>query len=82
MSDEIDGGPFVPSPEMSQSHYGIPDAYRGLTIRDYFAAKATDKDIEAVGDEQVAAGCGRPTRQEARYIHADQMLAARKAVRK
>lgn len=53
----------------------------GMTLRDYFAAKATDKDVE-----QVIYNCfvnredpneKPPTRQQARYMHADAMLAAR-----
>jgi hypothetical protein len=50
-----------------------------MTLRDYFAAKASDGDIGEImsrhfyydRDEYTI------TRQQARYIHADAMLAAR-----
>lgn len=42
----------------------------GMTLRDYFAAKASDADIEEYLN-------GRRTRQAARYCHADAMLRAR-----
>lgn len=53
-------------------------ASEGMTLRDYFAAQATDGDVKAIIEQ---AGWAEPTqtisRQQARYIHADEMLAAR-----
>lgn len=52
----------------------------GMTLRDYFATHATEQDISkyagrAKGDLSIH---GVISRQEARYIHADKMLEARK----
>jgi hypothetical protein len=50
----------------------------GLLIRDYFAAHASEQDIEDLIAE--AAGTWpMPTRQCARYMHADKMIQARAA---
>ena len=67
----------------------------GLTLRDYFAAHASDADVDSLrhtvpkvqmfrsgyaGHRLVAEGCEpRNWRQLARYIHADRMLSARAA---
>jgi hypothetical protein len=40
MSNTNTGGPAFPAPEAGQQHYGDPAAYTGMTLRDYFAAKA------------------------------------------
>ena len=68
MSNHNDGGPAFPS----ENKQGQID---GMTLRDYFAAMASKEDIERVYFYN------RPdlTRQQARYIHADAMLAAREA---
>ena len=69
-----DGGPAFPVMYVSE----------GMTLRDYFAAAATEKDIQ----EFIPATCGEadqfrqkhgflPSRQWARYCHADVMLKAR-----
>jgi len=65
---------------------------RGMTLRDYFAAHATEEDIctamdlvqkvEVVrdlgnGHKVIERGYPKNTRQIARYIHADAMLKAR-----
>jgi hypothetical protein len=72
-----DGGPAFPTPVGVQHN-------DGMTLRDYFAAAATEKDIQ----EFIPATCGEadqfrqkhgflPSRQWARYCHADVMLKAR-----
>lgn len=70
------GGPAFPTVYANlEGHYGTT----GLSMRDYFAAKASDADVgEIMGrhfdfdtDEYTI------TRQQARYIHADAMLAER-----
>lgn len=72
-----DGGPAFPVPGL------MDDAeFNGMTLRDYFAAKASDKDIECIIVES-SVWVGeylQPTitRQQARYRHADAMLEARK----
>ena len=83
MSDEInDGGPAFPRTGAD----GHTSPQSGMSIRDYFAAAATEKDIQ----EFIPATCGEadqfrqkhgflPSRQWARYCHADAMLKAREA---
>jgi hypothetical protein len=67
--------------------------HSGMTLRDYFAAKASEEDIEehSVGSksrEAVARGTGFPyikreevhyTREQAKFRYADAMLKAREA---
>ena len=69
-----------------------PDTF-GMTLRDYFAAKATEEDIkhyersedgEMVGVDTLGTEWRRPriiyhTREEAKYRYADAMLKAREA---
>lgn len=54
----------------------------GMTLRDWFAAMATDADIDSIlrysGWKDGQRHLDQiPTRQQARYTHADAMLAAR-----
>lgn len=72
-----DGGPAFPEAGLSglpngEFVYGQP----GMTLRDYFAAKATEDDIRAVMKfgESYGDPCDRAT---ARFRHADAMLKAR-----
>ncbi len=65
--------------------------FQGMTLRDYFAAKASDADIEdlrertkrqtvqinSMGRREISLVVPRDWRQIARYIHADAMLAER-----
>jgi len=75
------GGPAFP---MGYHPEGNNADHFGMTLRDYFAAAATEKDIQ----EFIPATCGEadqfrqkhgflPSRQWARYCHADVMLKAR-----
>ena len=67
--------PAFPAPEASMEHYGKADGYTGMSLRDYFAAKAmqgwtanplpNDSSIQEVA--------------EWAYRQADAMLAARSA---
>ncbi len=85
MSNTNTGGPAFPTQVAS---------YEGMTLRDYFAAHATEEDIctamdlvkkvEQVrdldsGHKVIERGYPDNTRQLARYIHADAMLKARDA---
>lgn len=46
MSNNETGGPAFPlHPEVSKSHFDTTDAYVGMTLRDYFAAKAMQGDL-------------------------------------
>ena len=82
------GGPAFPC------HPGIENSiYDGMSLRDYFAAKASEEDIKAHQDgrmkEQVVddingrkkvVHCNvRYTREQAKYRYADAMLEARQA---
>ena len=81
-----DGGPAFPIPAVGTGdpRDGMTVGASGMTLRDYFAAAATEKDIQ----EFIPATCGEadqfrqkhgflPSRQWARYCHADAMLKAR-----
>lgn len=89
MSKIEDGGPAFP---IIGTHERVLEV--GMTLRDYFAAHASEEEIQAManriptvecvktrpggGGEIV---CEKPVnwRQIARYMHADAMLAARNA---
>ena len=71
--DKIDdGGPAFPCPEASLVHFNYPQAYMGLTIRDYFAAAA----LQAIITQRHGL-VGANHAQEA-YKAADAMLTTRK----
>jgi hypothetical protein len=64
-----DGGPAFP-------HSSRSSAADGMTLRDYFAIRATEQDInEFTWSSDLVT---RRTREEARYAFADAMLVARK----
>jgi hypothetical protein len=83
MSAQInDGGPAFPLQCIGPEY---PPGHVGMTLRDWFAAMASDQDIaeqlpETVGEVKkfVEERGFAPTRQWARYCHADAMIAARK----
>lgn len=76
-----DGGPAFPVQDAAtwQAH--------GMTLRDYFAAHATEQDIQAYGEfiRKEVFRFGHPVelsddwRVTARYMHADAMLEEREA---
>jgi hypothetical protein len=70
MSTKETGGPAFPSTEDHGLNSGMP----GMTLRDYFAAKAMQADISRVGHY---AHKGDPARLA--YQMADAMLEARKS---
>jgi hypothetical protein len=65
------GGPDFPF--VLESSGGIQFYEAGMTMRDYFAAKATDRDVNDVMNRSSV----NLTRTQARYIHADNMLLER-----
>ena len=81
------GGPAFPVPGLNRGGFN-----NGMTLRDYFAAKATEEDIKNYmrDDGNLISGTdtlGRPwerreiiyfTREQAKYRYADAMLKARK----
>ena len=66
MSTIEDGGPAFPLQSIGPE---FEPGYAGMTLRDYFAAKAMQAMISKHGREDVA---------RCAYIYADAMLAARK----
>lgn len=74
-----DGGPAFPVWELNGQGQQETTGF-GMTLRDYFAAKATDKDVDEHRDfrstKYIHHIPGR-TREEARYAYADAMIAAR-----
>lgn len=87
MSKITDGGPAFPLNELNQRTGDICAQHFGLSLRDYFAAKANEEDIRAQGEliraklmrEQSLGILPDDWRPTARYMHADAMLAAREA---
>lgn len=53
------------------------DTRSGMYLRDWFAANASDDDIAEIIGVEREIGTPAITRQQARYIHADAMLAER-----
>lgn len=73
---------------MSKDNGGpaFPNEFReGMTLRDYFAAKASDCDVQDILNRHMQDFSFGPvhlrrssiTRQQARYMHADDMLKER-----
>lgn len=76
----------IPSPQPDDGGAAFPDQYTdGMTLRDYFAAHASDDDVRDQAeilraDLLKARGVGilpDNWRTAARYMHADAMLKAR-----
>lgn len=92
MSNKETGGPAFPCTE---ANYTDPHwSHEGMTLRDYFAANATEEDINAYmwkdhneeyvytkpdGTKETRVRRAFYTREESRYIYADRMLKARQA---
>ena len=68
--------PAFPAPEASMEHYGKADGYTGMTLRDYFAAKAMQGICAHVDTWGLSSNTMIAT---ASYELADAMLAARSA---
>lgn len=71
MTEKNNGGPAFPVTITDKSGQIAPTEI-GMSLRDYFAIHASEKDIEAV-----RFGFSDMSRSEARYIYADEMLKAR-----
>lgn len=70
MSNQPNGGPAFPVPGVTGN------LCRGMTLRDYFAAHASDSDVKRW--MEIYRRNGTPIREEeAKYIYADSMLRAR-----
>ncbi len=89
MSAPADGGPAFPTHERNMMTGHPDELMAGMTLRDYFAAKASDQDVSLQGETlrvQIAQSNGvgilpDDWRATARYMHADAMLAAREAAK-
>lgn len=90
MSEKQTGGPAYPSPRWEG--WGSPQ--EGMTLRDYFAAKASEEDLnqhiwkghkedfvqlDGYGKKTVVQREAMWSREEAKYRYADAMLKAREA---
>ena len=86
MNAPDNGGPAFPRPtgEIAGSHQ-YNRAQEGMSLRDYFAIHASESDIRSHQQfEEASYGGSSPrpryTREQARYLFADQMLLARKGM--
>ena len=86
MSNTNTGGPAFPT--TVRNHHDAETGGQwsehideGMTLRDYFAAKASEADIAEYMPKTVGEATLQPyrTRQWARYKHADAILKAREA---
>jgi hypothetical protein len=69
------GGPAFPYAFHFPEQDGEPSGISlGMTLRDWFAGRATEQDIE----HHQCSSAWRITREQAKYAYADAMLAARK----
>lgn len=78
MSAPDTSGPAFPAPDLGEQDFGQRGAYPGMSLRDYFAAKAMNAIVSAV----TAAGAARTPEDaqviaSASYLVADAMLKAR-----
>ncbi len=76
MTTRDDSGPAFPAPEASTQHFGEPSVYMGMTLRDYFAAKAMQGDIASMNTNHNPATVADAIAARA-YTIADAMLKAR-----
>lgn len=98
MNDKNTGGPAFPCDNIiiRKPNGALADhvSETGMTLRDFFATKATDGDIaemmeripkiekvytDGTGSSSIYRGLPENARQIARYMHADAMLKAREA---
>lgn len=77
MTPTEDGGPAFPNPKMGEAHFGDASAYPGMTLRDYFAAKAMQTLIAGEILRYTESACDEHCAHYA-YKFADAMIAARK----
>ena len=88
MNDTNTGGPAFPDPQENWR------GEKGMTLRDYFAAKASEEDIQAHiwkgfnevqirtapdGKKYEISAAATWTREQAKYLYANAMLKARDA---
>jgi hypothetical protein len=70
-----DGGPAFPAPDLGEQEFGQRGAYPGMTLRDYFAAKAMQA---LISSDEWRIDCDYEITAGSAYRAADYMLKARK----
>ena len=87
------GGPAFPHHVVCDKGWAETQELQGMTLRDYFAAKASEDDIRANiegpmqecivegsdGRKHITHRTVKYTREQAKYLYADSMLKAREA---
>lgn len=77
MTSKNDGGPAFPVLELDQRSGNVFAQHMGMTLRDWFAGQASEKDIEPYRsfwkDERLVLR----EREAARYAYAEAMIAER-----
>lgn len=84
MSEIEHGGPAFPAPDAGEQDFGLRGMYSGMTLRDYFAAKAMQGMLSgpaghAILDDKTPGGAAFRATAAVSYEVADAMLAAREA---
>ena len=90
MSDINDGGPAYPRTNegiCDNGYVGFLDGYDGMTLRDWFAGRATEEDVRKHQKREWVKGglgiCGNgywtniTSRETAKYAYADEMIKTR-----
>lgn len=82
MTQTNDGGPAFPHLDLytgAGNPHPTPVQYNGMSLRDWFAAHASDSDVLYHRSQLYHAGgyIKEPTREECKYAYADAMIAAR-----
>ena len=73
-----DGGLAYPYTEPDIRTDGVAAIHIGATLRDWFAGRATDGDVNDIQEDDGNSTSPKwITRTQARYVHADRMLAER-----
>jgi len=76
--DQInDGGPAFPVPDTYHANGQVQYGGTGMALRDWFAAHASDDDIERHHRIIMDRTSIRPTTEQCKYAYADAMIQAR-----
>jgi hypothetical protein len=81
MSPINDGGPAFPVPDTYHPNGQVQFGSSGMSLRDYFAAHASEQDIEEHLGGKISPKTGRKmdclSREKAKFAYADAMIKAR-----
>ena len=76
-----DGGPAFPVVELDQVTGNVYAQHMGVSLRDYFAIRANEQDVENHREYAIEPKAGgriySMTVEQAKYAYADAMIAAR-----